>query len=247
MRALNGNTAVRLSVHGSEVRGVAQLCLHQLIPVELPDAMIEYPVYDKNFLLGCRAPNKCHNFTPPQTTTQFHCSAVPASTFKRRRKIILPTGDVHFSKVEKSTRIKRIRRIQELHTSTVRPPPPRGAPGAPHRSHEECTPSGVATPGRSRGAKRRIAQRRAYRCWCRAAKKVGAKEVGPPCLVTTRPKKAALSRAAWFRRTLFWQEQFRRRKGRKIKNLPTATPIGYGSGFRFGALNVQGFADTLKL
>ena len=39
----------------------------------------------------------------------------------------------------------------------------------------------------------------------------------------------------------------RRKKAKKIKNLPTTTPLDYGSSLRFGGLNVQGFADTLKL
>ena len=39
----------------------------------------------------------------------------------------------------------------------------------------------------------------------------------------------------------------RRKKAKKIKNLPTTTPLDYGSSLRFGSLNVQGFADTLKL
>ena len=38
-----------------------------------------------------------------------------------------------------------------------------------------------------------------------------------------------------------------RRKGRKVRNLPTTTPLEYGSSLRFGALNVEGMADTLKL
>ena len=39
----------------------------------------------------------------------------------------------------------------------------------------------------------------------------------------------------------------RRKKSKKIVNLPTTTPLDYGRGFRFSSLNVQGFADTLKL
>ena len=39
----------------------------------------------------------------------------------------------------------------------------------------------------------------------------------------------------------------RRNKRRKTKNHPTATPLGYDGRIRFGALNVQGFVDSLKL
>ena len=39
----------------------------------------------------------------------------------------------------------------------------------------------------------------------------------------------------------------RRKKSKKITNFSTTTPLEYGSSFRFGCLNVQGFADTLKL
>ena len=69
---------------------------------------------------------------------------------------------------------------------------------------------------------------------------------GPPHLAAPRPKQAAPSRA-WFHHAIYWQEHFRRRKGRKVINFPTTTPSSYNRKLKFGSLNVQGFADTLKL
>ena len=73
------------------------------------------------------------------------------------------------------------------------------------------------------------------------------KGVGPLHHVTTGTKKAAQSRAKWFRQCIHWQESFKRRKKRRPTDYPTTTPLKYRNRLRIGSLNVQGFADTLKV
>ena len=112
-------------------------------------------------------------------------------------------------------------------------------------------PRRVAPPGRakaaSRGTIRRRLRRRAFRRWCSSCKQERLKGPGPPQPALPKPLKAAQTRAAWFRNCLYWQESLRRRKGRKPVNFPTATPLSYDCKFKFGTINVQGMADTLKL
>ena len=97
----------------------------------------------------------------------------------------------------------------------------------------------------SRGALRRRLQRRAYRKWRRHYIQECCNAVGSHPAASLPPKKAAQSRAKWFRQTLYWQEHHKRKKGTP-PNYPTATPLDYDCRFRMGSLNVQGFADTLK-
>ena len=54
-------------------------------------------------------------------------------------------------------------------------------------------------------------------------------------------------RAQWFKKTIYWQHQHKRKKGAKPRKSPTTPPLAYGSKLRIGAINVQGMADTLKL
>ena len=239
MHSIYGNTTLRIQSKDSDLQAVAVLKLDNLIPPNNQPAF----QYSRDLLLSFRNPDTVAE-SHILTTTQFHStssSAKPCFRTGRRRKILLPSGDFFFKK----TKRRGIHRIHEFTHQTGQLPPPRGAPGAP-RSHEEC-PHGLGTQGMSRGAVRRRLQRRAYCRWLRHAKQDRVKGVGPPRPVPGRPQHAAQSRAAWFRQSLLWQETFRRRKGRKVRNFPTTTPIQYDKGFRFGTLNVQGFADTLKL
>ena len=45
---------------------------------------------------------------------------------------------------------------------------------------------------------------------------------------------------------MLWQQRRRTRK-RKASSHPTTPPLEYGKSIKFAALNVQGFAETLKL
>ena len=113
--------------------------------------------------------------------------------------------------------------------------------------YEECFPQMDRAQPLSRGSLRRRLRRRAYRDWNRQREQERMKGPGPPHPALTKPKNAALTRAKWFRDTVYWQEHHTRRKGRKVRNFPTTTPLSYDSKIKFGSLNVQGVADTLKL
>ena len=51
----------------------------------------------------------------------------------------------------------------------------------------------------------------------------------------------------WFRKTILWQDEIKRKAKKQQHTQQTTPPLSYGSKLRVGALNVQGFADTLKL
>ena len=113
--------------------------------------------------------------------------------------------------------------------------------------NEESTPDREGAKTQSRGSRRRAIRRRAYRSWCRLSAKERAKRVGSSSLVPPKPKHAAQPRARWFRQTILWQEHFRRQRKKKVTNFATTPPMPYAHRFKVGSLNVQGFADTLKL
>ena len=64
----------------------------------------------------------------------------------------------------------------------------------------------------------------------------------PPPLAPGCPKEDAHARAGWFRQVVLWQQ---RRRARKRK--ASSHPLECGKPVKFAALNVQGFAETLKL
>ena len=142
---------------------------------------------------------------------------------------------------------KRRVSIREFIQPHSRTPPPRGTPGAPLGVNEECSPTLVGALAGKRGAQRRARRRRDYRLWRRFSTKVRGKRMDPSPLAPTRSSQAARSNARWFRNAILWQQQLRRRKRRKVVNSPTIPPLQYQSSFRVGTLNVQGFAETLKL
>ena len=112
---------------------------------------------------------------------------------------------------------------------------------------EECSPPREGTTTQAGGVTGRRARRRAYRKWRRQGKNERETGMGSPLLVPTQPQQAAQTRAQWFKHTLFWQEQHKRKKARRVTNYPTTPPLGYDKKVKIGSLNVQGCADTLKL
>ena len=137
--------------------------------------------------------------------------------------------------------------IREFIQPQSRTPPPSGTPGAPSGVNEECSPTLVGALAGKRGAQRRARRRREYRLWRRFSNKVRGKRVDPSPLAPARSSQAARSNARWFRNAILWQQQLRRRKRRKVVNSPTTPPLQYQSSVKVGTLNVQGFAETLKL
>ena len=99
----------------------------------------------------------------------------------------------------------------------------------------------------SRGAPRRRLLRRAYRRWRRHYIQECGSGVGSHPAASFPPQTAGQSRAKWFKQTAYWQEHHKRKKQGIPSNYPTTTPMDCGSKFRMGSLNVQGFADTMKL
>ena len=142
---------------------------------------------------------------------------------------------------------KRRGPIREFIQPQSRTPPPSGTPGTPSGVNEECSPTLVGALAGKRGAQRRARRRREYRLWRRFSNKVRGKRVDPSPLAPARSSQAARSNARWFRNAILWQQQLRRRKRRKVVNSPTIPPLQYQSSVKVGTLNVQGFAETLKL
>ena len=245
MHSLNGNTKLVLDHNSSGLCASAILSLDSLIP---PPASLTFSAatYSRDFLLSCRSLFKGQDHDP-LITTQVQCTAPSADPSKRtgrRIRMFSSNGAVFFRKKPK----QKTRGIREFNNSTQRrSPPPRGAPGTPPRGYEECPQHTKVAKEVPRGTVKRRLRRRAYRRWCRHFNERAVKGLGPPHPAALGPQRAAQNRARWFRHSLLWQDTMRRKKTKKITNLPTTTPLDYGSSLRFGGLNVQGFADTLKL
>ena len=250
MHIQNGNTTLRLQKTEEGVAGFVQLNLCQLISPS-PDSLTYLPQYSRNKLLQYRPtkisidPEALH--LPTLTTTQFQGSAFKAEAIARtgrRIRVRHSNGQHSHFKARPSKRQFRIRELGR--EFTCRTPPPRGAPGAPFGAYKECPPQKEA-PVVSRGALKRRLFRRAYRKWRRRYIQECCNGVGSHPAASLPPKKAAQSRAKWFKQTLHWQEHHRRKKKGIPANYPTTTPLDSDSRSRMGSLNVQGFADTLKL
>ena len=276
MHSLHGNTMLRLDADHSSLFGRLQLNLYESLFGNKHPATYHAQSSDRAFqhslatynphlahsvslspdhnassftrqqLLSMRPPRVSDFQAPIVTTTPVQCIAHSASHPKRtgrRKQLFDHSGNKVFWKHRPSKA-----RIRELSNSQpCRPPPPRGAPGAPLGSHEECHHIGKGTTALDRGTSQRQAQRRAYRSWLSQCNKDRLKGLGPLNLVPNLPKRATQTRAEWFRHTFFWQEKLKRRKARKVRKNVTTTPLGFDSSLKFGAINVQGFADTLKL
>ena len=251
MHISQGNTMLSLAVEGNQLRGRVLLALSDLIPHPNPpiqhDHEGESRVYSIDELLKHRTSQRDEVYVPPTLTTPLvNGSAMLPSKGRtgRRIKIHLPNGNVFYKKRPK----KKRRSFTEFtsNSKSSQTPPPRGAPGIPIRDNGE-RPQGDGTQARSRGAKKRSERRRAYRLWRRQGKQGQAKGVGFPSFVPPPPKKATQSRAKWFRNSILWQGQLKRQRKRKVTDFPTTPPLSYDSRIKIGTINVQGFADTLKL
>ena len=262
MHAINGNMMLRLHHSDHGISGNLELSLSSILPYPsqaesfsssdhtplLLDSLLQPPVYDRQTLLSFRPPIKDASFIPVTLiTTHAEGTAQPADLPRRsgrRHKIRISGEKVLYRKKPKQ---KKKNSEFSFNSPTRRAPPPRGTPGNPTGLNEESPPNLVGTKTQSRGSRRRALRRRAYRSWCRLGTHERAQRVGSSRLVPPKPKQAAQPRARWFRTTILWQEHFQRQRKKKVTNFPTTPPMPYAHRFKVGALNVQGFADTLKL
>ena len=248
----NGNTTLSLAWSGTQLVAKPVISLSNLLP--LPSS-----VYHRALLRQARPQHSpearpdCLPFVTasPQTTPLLQGSAQTAHSHASSGS----TGIRHFYKppkpkvrgptFHKHPRINGIRGIHNLNTS--RAPPPRGTPGA-EQADEECPPKAKEPHAQSRGANRRRARRALYRSWRRQCKQCLVHGAGSRTPVPSQLTKAT-PRAKWFRQAMLWQHtvQTRHKRKKKVTQLPTTPPLPYRTKLRIGSLNVQGFADTLKL
>ena len=267
MHSKYGNTTLRLQPLGTVVQAKVELSLEALIPNF---------TYTRSFLLQCHTPPEPNNdlypqlpilidrsaviqTTPPSLTTG---SAAKARTGRRHRAFNKNGKLVYFQpRSRRKTRrphrthelsnrrgIHGINRIYGIKTLTKhRVPPPRGTPGASPEADEEYPHPGQTAKGQSRGAMRRRWRRSQYRLWRRITRPQRDKGAGSLLPAVSPPKKASHNRARWFRQSLLWQQTYPRQRKHKVQHRQTTPPMPYARKFRVGSLNVQGFADTLKL
>ena len=256
MHSINGNTTLRLAWEGDNIIASRTIQLVDCIPAEVDSG--DYLKYTIKELLQHR-PSQ-HTLMPSEEGSQIKTTPlsrllpvqIKASSKRsgRRHKVKQSDGSFTFYKGPKRSYPKgtpefnRIHRTQSCKHS--RTPPPRGTPGA-ILADEECSPSKGGNHTQSRGAIRRRARRRLFRLWRRQCKKQEVPGAGSQALTPLLPKKATPRRAKWFRQFITWQSNFVRNKKRRITTYPTTPPMPYSSKFRIGSLNVQGFAETLKL
>ena len=251
LHAYNGNVVIRLQWDQDHLIGRTVLSLDNMID-DTPQHQLSIPK-----LLQLRK----HNTSEPliqtrlvsqlpalQTTPPVDPPTKPHTRSGRRRKVVTAEGPKFYKQNKqvssRDTGIKRIKRIQTTKVSHT--PPPRGTPGA-ILADEECSPTGEGVPQQSRGAIRRRARRRLFRLWRRLAVNSQVNGAGSRSLPLLPPKKATPNRAKWFRQTMLRQHTYVRNKKSRITASPTTPPMPYSAKLRIGSLNVQGFADTLKL
>ena len=255
----NGNTTLSISWSGTQLVAKPVISLSYLLP--LPSS-----VYHRALPLQARPQHSpearpdCLPFVTasPQTTPLLQGSAQtahPHTRSGRRVSFLDHTGIRHFYKppkpkvrgptFHKHPGSNGISGIHNLNTS--RAPPPRGTPGA-EQADEECPPKAKEPHAQSRGANRRRARRALYRSWRRQCKQCLVHGAGSRTPVPSQLTKAT-PRAKWFRQAMLWQHtvQTRHKRKKKVTQLPTTPPLPYRTKLRIGSLNVQGFADTLKL
>ena len=252
MHALNGNTVIRLQDHIPNPRS-------QRITINLEQLLGQFEqkgpgesVYSRSRMLQYRCREKDSVVLPvfASTTTRAPTLPSPAPTplsvsrTGRRYKYRNQQGNICFRKTRRP-HLKGMVINEFTNSNTRRKPPPRGAPG-PLRGDEEFYPTRVRTTAHA-GGSARAQRRRAYRRWIRGCTKERVQKPGPSHPVPPKPKQAAHTRAQWFKNTLHWQDQLKRNRKRKSVNYPTTPPLPYGNKLKVGSLNVQGFADTLKL
>ena len=251
MHAYNGNVVIRLHWDQDQIFGRGVLNL---------DELIDHSSHHQISISTLLQLRKCDDSTPLittrfisqlptlQTTPQLDPPKPQYVRSGRRRKIVTPYGAKFYKPNKKvsprETRIQRIKRIQTTQVSQT--PPPRGTPGA-ILANEECSPKGEGVSQQSRGAIRRRARRRLFRLWRRLSVNSQVSGAGSRSLPLLPPKKATPNRAKWFRQTMLKQKTYVRNKKSRITASPTTPPMPYSAKLRIGSLNVQGFADTLKL
>ena len=251
MHIYNGNVTLRIRWDGDDIQAAREIKLSSHIDQE-PNpkqhnisTLLKYRTSgsDGYSLISTQDLGASTQTTPPTPLNH-------RGRTGRRHKARDAAGQIHFYKAPKnhSSRIHpQLNRINRIQTCTPsRAPPPRGTPGA-ILADEECTPQEGETTTQSRGATRRRLRRRLYRQWrrlCRQQQVIGAGSRAPFPL---QPKKATPNRAKWFRQSILWQTKIVRKKKRRATNSPTTPPMPYATKLRVGSLNVQGFADTLKL
>ena len=239
MHAMNGNIPIlrlaRTDVH-----------IHARIVLPLAD-LLEPPtqtVYSRDLLLSLRphAASSCNliglssQTTPPPS---FMSSAQPPDRRTRQRLAHLNAEGVRIYH-----RHNKHKKNSAKFKSTSRAPPPSGTPGS-LRGNEECDPLARAK-AHTRGSKRRL-RRQQYRTWKSGCNNGRVKGLRPPHPALGNPKNAARSNAQWFRTTVLWQQHDNRSRSKKVRNLPTTPPLEYASRIKIVCLNVQNFAETLKL
>ena len=243
-RAINGNTALVLDQLIPHNRLI--ISLERLLEQRPAESSVPASAYSRSFLLQCRPLKERPPGITGQITTQpFTPSKPKHSRTGRRIKIRPQLGTVVFSKKTRPHRL--INGIQEQHNSnTRRKPPPRGAPGPPHRRNEEFSPTKTRTQTSERGPGR-ARRRRAYRRWMRGGTKVWMKEPGPPHPVPSKPQHAAHTRAQWFKQNIHWQEQMKRNKKRKSVKYPNTPPLPYGNNSKLVRLMFRASPTRLSL
>ena len=251
MHIYNGNVTLRLRWNGEDIHAVREIKLSKLIARDEHatrhdiSTLLRYRTScsDGYSFISTQDLGASAQTTPPTPSTH-------RSRTGRRHQLRDAAGQIHFYKTPKNIspcthpQLNRINRIQTCTPS--RAPPPRGTPGA-ILADEECTPQEGEITTQSRGATRRRLRRRLYRQWCRLCRQQQVSGAGSRSPFPLQPKKATPNRAKWFRQSILWQTKIVRKKKRRANNSPTTPPMPYASKFRVGSLNVQGFADTLKL
>ena len=255
MHALHGNTVIRLNWEGEQLWAKRVVFLSEHLTFEDQPMPLTYSAKEiLRYRTSTQSLVSSSEFTPNIKTTPLSDVQSDKTNHRsgRRVKYRDDTGTNGFYKPKKGVKhslgnnpefklINRIHRHNLSHT-----PPPRGTPGA-ILADEECSPKGREPNTQSRGAIRRRTRRRLYRQWRRLCKQQAVPGAGSRALPPFPPKKATPNRAKWFRQALLWQGHMVRTKKRRTRATPTTPPMPYSAKFRIGSLNVQGFAETLKL
>ena len=200
----------------------------------------------------------CFRACPPKTvsrdlttmtTPQLQCLAHTPTRRRtgKRKKLRNSEGQVFFLKEKTKNPTPSNSRIHRIDPSVCRrTPPPRGTPGI-LGSNEEYSPKQGEGKSTTRGSVLRAARRRAYRAWKRLWKKPRMEGMGTFLSSSPPPTKASQTRAKWFRQVILWQEKLQRKRKKRLTARPTIPQLGYRDKLRLGSLNVQGFAESLKL
>ena len=216
----------------------------------LEDLLFRNNVYDRQELLNYRSA------TPPQIHTGI-CLADRGKrrTGKRLTKWTSVGHKLFFRPPKFKGTLSNSKQLGNPHELTEfipvqQPsPPPKGAPGAPHRSDEECNPTeGQQFPSSfTRAVKRRL-----YRFWKRKAGFHAGVSVGNWRLVRPQPLKAAHrkhhseNRSEGFFKHVLTPLGHMGGPGPHHPHVGPPEKLPYASSLKLGSLNVQGPANQLK-